>query len=183
MGYLRKEGKYHRIGGWGWMIGDEGSGYDMGRRALISALRAFDGRGPQTLLLKLIEERTGKPVNCVGDEVYAKGRVAVASFAPLLMAAAEAGDTVAVAQLNECVEELRLHAVTAMRLAGGQKLPVVIAGGIATGNQYVQSALRRALGDAPLVLPKAAPVYGAVLEAVGEETEDFAKHFLEEYKA
>src|SRR5213078_4483038 len=37
-----------RAGGWGHMIGDEGSGYWIGREALAAVMRAGDGRGPET---------------------------------------------------------------------------------------------------------------------------------------
>ena len=181
--YLRKGGSYQRIGGWGYLLGDEGSGYDMGRRAITAALRAYDGRGPQTLLQKLIEDRLGEPVNHVTKSVYEQGRTEIASYARVLLTAAEAGDAVALSELDKCLEELRLYAMTAIRAAGGEALPVVIAGGLATGSELVLGRLRQALTSIPLILPKTSPVYGAVLEAVGCETETFAKNYLEAYQA
>ena len=50
---LGKQGKRCRIGGWGYLIGDEGSGFDLGRRALIRVMKAYDGRGPATGLTEL----------------------------------------------------------------------------------------------------------------------------------
>jgi len=47
-------GTIARSSGWGHIIGDEGSGYDIGRRSLQAAARASDGRGPTTSLLMLI---------------------------------------------------------------------------------------------------------------------------------
>lgn len=181
--YLRKDGNYHRIGGWGYLLGDEGSGYDMGRRALNAALRAYDGRGPQTLLQKLVEDRIGARVNRVTDSVYEHGRSEIASYARILITAAEAGDAVALSELDKSIEELRLHAATAIRAAGGETLPVVVAGGLVTGSDLVLGRLRQALESIPLIIPKTSPVYGAVLEAVGHETESFAKNYLEAYHA
>ena len=44
-----EEGQAARAGGWGYMLGDEGSGWWIGRRALSAVMRQFDGRGPATL--------------------------------------------------------------------------------------------------------------------------------------
>ena len=42
------DGRTIRAGGWGALLGDEGSGYDLGLRALRAVLHAHDGRGPAT---------------------------------------------------------------------------------------------------------------------------------------
>src|SRR5262249_20279577 len=49
-----KHGTSARAGGWGHILGDEGSGYEIGRQALQAAMRAADGRGEATLLLERI---------------------------------------------------------------------------------------------------------------------------------
>jgi N-acetylglucosamine kinase-like BadF-type ATPase len=48
-----------RAGGWGYVLGDEGSGYWIGRQALRAVVRASDGRGPQTSLTPLVLEHYG----------------------------------------------------------------------------------------------------------------------------
>ena len=47
--FLVQPGGQMSIGGWGYIFGDEGSGYDIGERTLRAAIHAFDGRGPKTL--------------------------------------------------------------------------------------------------------------------------------------
>ena len=42
-----------RVDGWGPLLGDDGSGYDIGTRGLRAAFAAYDGRGPETLLASL----------------------------------------------------------------------------------------------------------------------------------
>lgn len=50
-------GKVTKAGGWGYLIGDEGSAYDISRRALNAVFRAYDGRGPQTAIAPLVLSR------------------------------------------------------------------------------------------------------------------------------
>jgi glucosamine kinase len=51
------DGTVHRRGGYGWQMGDEGSGYAIGRAALLAVGQARDGRGPATLLNDLVLSR------------------------------------------------------------------------------------------------------------------------------
>ena len=47
------DGSIHRVGGFGRFIGDEGSGYSIGRKALTAIAKEFDGRGSKTILTSL----------------------------------------------------------------------------------------------------------------------------------
>ena len=49
--------KVVRVGGWGHIVDDRGSAYDIGKDALYAAMKEYDGRGPKTRLLKLIMQR------------------------------------------------------------------------------------------------------------------------------
>src|SRR5437763_12440566 len=51
-----RHGTIVRAGGWGHIVGDEGSGYDLGRQCLQAASRAVDGRGPTTTLVQSLLE-------------------------------------------------------------------------------------------------------------------------------
>lgn len=53
------DGQFARSGGWGHLIGDEGSGYALGRDALTAVARAWDGWGEQTLLSELLASELG----------------------------------------------------------------------------------------------------------------------------
>src|SRR5712692_3883492 len=80
-----------RVGGWGHLVDDRGSGYDIGRDALYAAMRDYDGRGPKTTLLKLVMEKLGaKEPKGIIAKVYAEGmRVSeVASLSALVGRAA-----------------------------------------------------------------------------------------------
>src|SRR5512136_2682153 len=106
-------GRMARAGGWGYLLGDEGSGYAIGLAALRAVLRGYDGRGPQTALTEAILGLPGwklaEPSELV-TRVYqgkpgAKPRrienAEVASLATLVEATAGTGDAVAAGILAE----------------------------------------------------------------------------------
>ena len=62
-----RNGRRHRIGGYGWQMGDEGSGYGIGRAALGAVSRAHDGRSPATALTsRVFDGRPGRGLRCTG---------------------------------------------------------------------------------------------------------------------
>ena len=54
-----RRAKPPRSGGWGYVLGDEGSGYWIGRAALRAVLREADHRGPATVLTPMLLEHFG----------------------------------------------------------------------------------------------------------------------------
>ena len=94
---MNEAGERARSGGWGYRFGDEGSGYYIGYQALVRAVRARDGRAPETQLAALIEEKVGMPLFDLVVRYTAEdpGPDAVGALAPLVTEAALAGDEVA----------------------------------------------------------------------------------------
>ena len=93
------QGRRARAGGWGYLFGDEGSGYEIGKTALQLAAQSADGRGPQTLLLPAILEAWGlsRPEELI-HAVYtqAEGRhQKIAQLATIVYNVAREGDKVA----------------------------------------------------------------------------------------
>jgi N-acetylglucosamine kinase-like BadF-type ATPase len=88
---------WHRADGWGYLLGDHGSGAWIGRQGIAAALRAYDGRdGGSRLLRQRIAERFGDP-DATLRAVYGAGSPAheLAAFAPDVATAAHEGDPVA----------------------------------------------------------------------------------------
>jgi len=92
------EGRAWRVGGWGHLLGDEGSGYWLGAESIRAALRDRDGSGPQTALSRAAVEFFAVPsVEALAALVYSKPltKGEVASFAIETAKLAERGDTIA----------------------------------------------------------------------------------------
>lgn len=153
-----------RVGGWGHMMGDEGSGYALGAAALVAAVRAADGRGEPTILLERILSAWGlDAANQLIARVYAGAGVGatapVAQVAPIVLQAARDGDVVAQGIIQRGAQELALAALTAGRQLdfGAAPLPLALGGSLllrdAGYREAVVQAISRemALGEVALV--------------------------------
>jgi N-acetylglucosamine kinase-like BadF-type ATPase len=169
----RRDGRHHRTG-WGYLLDDRGSGYDLGRNAMIGAVMEADGRGPATSLSRIVRDRLGyDDIDDILRIVYHRGvPVAdVAAFAPLVIAEAGRGDTVARGILASGAAELaRMVETVARRLdfsAPGVRVTMV-GGLVDTPGLYrtmVCDAITRLLPHARIVDPLLPPVLGAVILA------------------
>jgi N-acetylglucosamine kinase-like BadF-type ATPase len=170
-------GESARAGGWGHMIGDEGSGYWIGREALSAVMRASDGRGPQTdLTAALLQELEIADISRLPRIVYdrAQPRMAVAALGPLVQRVSDAGDPVAARILERAAEELVLAArsVTSRLEMRGEAFGYHLAGSVFRLVPWLVAELSRRLAE---VAPRssvstldAEPAMGAVRLALAE---------------
>jgi N-acetylglucosamine kinase-like BadF-type ATPase len=132
---VNQDGFAARAGGWGHVLGDEGSGFWIGRQALMAVVREADGRGPRTGLTPLILEHfTIEQVNGLVREVYDQDspRKAVAALGPVVERARAEGDVVAAEILRHASQELARAAasVTERLQMRGQPFQTVLSGGM-----------------------------------------------------
>lgn len=101
---INAAGEAWRVGGWGQLISDEGSGYWMGVQALRTAVCAYDGRLPATLLLDKVQAQLQLThMNDIMHRIYSDGlsRAEIAALSPLVIEAAQAGDAAACDLINQ----------------------------------------------------------------------------------
>ncbi|MCH7770610.1 MAG: hypothetical protein IIA49_06285, partial [Bacteroidetes bacterium] len=104
-----EKGNIYRVGGFGRLLGDEGSGFSIGRKGLQAAAKYFDCRGDETLIVKLIEEKYSiKTADKLIAKVY-KENFEIASVAEVVIIAAKNEDQIAHHILLEESEELIHH--------------------------------------------------------------------------
>lgn len=161
-------GRTTRAGGWGHLLGDEGSGYDIGLSALRAVVRAEDGRGPKTSLKELILKHWS--LEAVQDLVYYVYRPAItkmdiAALAAVVEEAALKGDMAAQGILKRAGEELAFSAgVVASRLKLPEPTPCALVGGIFLYGDLVPRYFLTAASELGLLL---SPVERVSEPAVG----------------
>jgi glucosamine kinase len=138
------QGRRTRAGGWGHVFGDEGSGYDLGRGALMAAARAADGRGPTTALLPALLRHWDLPEasGLIGRVYPNADKATIASLASLVFEAARQGDATAEGLVAAAAAELALGIVTvadALDLPI-DALPLALTGGLLVGVPELRAA-------------------------------------------
>ncbi|MBL8755559.1 MAG: hypothetical protein JNK15_19840 [Planctomycetes bacterium] len=170
-------GELHRVGGRGYLLGDQGSGYDLVRRAAAAVLLAIDDLGPPTALTDALTRAFAAPApQRLGAVLQRLAPGEVAKHLGVVLAIAAAGDAVANDVLQSGADALAMLANAAMRQAGldGNALPVGFGGGVLAATSPVAGLLTgrlRTFGcSAPkFVEPRAAAV-GAAWLAHGWQT-------------
>jgi N-acetylglucosamine kinase-like BadF-type ATPase len=171
------EGQAARAGGWGYVLGDEGSGYWIGRAAIRAVLRQQDRRGPVTLLTELLLKHfdVKRPQDLL-HAVYYRGvkPPEIAALAPYVQQAFERGDDVAAGILDGTARELAGYVVSVagrLRMLN-EPFTLLLSGGIFRGLHWLVAELPNRLRvDAPNVtirLLDREPAEGAVHLALAE---------------
>ena len=166
-----------RAGGWGYVLGDEGSGYWIGRAALRAVLRESDRRGPKTALSRLLLAHFGvSQAQGLIHEVYHTSLqpAAIGSLAQSVQEAFSEGDAVAIAILRSAADELEGSALSVARRLDlvGEPFAFMLGGGIFRAVPWLGQELGRRL---PVAAPPChvrlldrEPAEGAVALAVQE---------------
>ena len=137
-----------RAGGYGHLIDDKGSAYDISIRILEAVVRAEDGRGENTVFRELVFERLGiKDIRELIGYIYSKdtNKGDIAALAPLLSEGIKRGDSVAVAIEDAVVEELNsLIFAVKKRLDYGPE--VALWGSVLQKNDHIREKLEKRAG-------------------------------------
>ncbi len=169
-----RKGNVHRVGGWGRMLGDEGSGYFVGRLGLTAVTRDIDGRGERTRLTGLIAKELGLTDQTeIINAVYKNG-FDIATVAPLVLKAAEKKDAVCRAIVENAVIELSWHILVAAEKITGtskkkvkEKVHVSFIGGLIANDTIIARLLKKYLAqNFPMIEvtePMLSPAAGAAL--------------------
>lgn len=174
-----EDGREARAAGAGPILGDWGSGYGIAAMALTSVIRAYDGRGPQTMLTSNILQQLqlSSPDELIGWTYADTSWARIAALVPVVVSCAEAGDDVANGILLDAVQELAQSVkavVSKLGLCGedGKKqCPLVMVGGVLEANRkwdigkQVMSLVSKDFPGMHPIRPTVEPAVGAALLA------------------
>jgi N-acetylglucosamine kinase-like BadF-type ATPase len=168
-----REGRSFRVGGWGHVFGDEGSGFAIGVAALSSVLRAEDGRSQETSLAaracSFFDLATPHALVDLTD-TFAREPSLAAAFAPEVFAAAEAGDEAAARVVEGAAEDLVGLANRVLETLGVADAVVVLGGGLLTNlfgySARVAAGISAAHPEVVIRRAESPPVVGALLKGL-----------------
>lgn len=154
-----------RFGGYGYLLGDNCSGYELGKSALHAVLAECDGSGPKTLLTTLFEQQTHRKIFDALPDFYQKDKHYIASFAVLLFEAVRKGDTVATEILQENVRKFAAHIQAAKgRFDAKSEIPLVLGGSLTKAADVLLPLLQKeaATENLQIEILNDEPVMGAL---------------------
>src|SRR3954468_2262710 len=155
-----RNGKRHRIGGYGWQMGDEGSGYAMGRASLGAVSRAVDGRSPPTALSdRLLRATRSEDFDALVRWAAGASPAEVAALAPHVLAVAADGDPLAQGIADYAARELSQLAICLIpKMDITPPVPVAITGGLLGAGQPLRKTLLAKLAEETVFRPSDNPV-------------------------
>lgn len=183
--YANANRDIHRLGGASYLLDKQGSGFDIGRDVLRTALLERDGVGEKSLITPMVEEKLGSTVWDSIHEIYKEGPAYIASFAPIVFVAYEQGDKVARKILKEHAGYLADMIQAAAKMYDCGKT-VVLSGSIfSKAPVFLRLLKEQVTMDLSFEVPAVPPVYGACAlagELCGMEfipAEEFERQYAE----
>ena len=173
-----------RYGGWGYLFGDVGSGYEIGKEVLRRCFAYDDGILRPSLLTELAEKRIGGRAIDNLHSFYTGTRDAVAAFAPIAFEAAKGGDKSAQQIIENNISDL----AELIAAADNGSDTVIVSGGLTGNREVIEPMLKSRLPkNVRLVFPTFPQIYGAALAAIkfaefSADAVEFDKNFAEDYK-
>lgn len=147
---INEQGREAKVNGWDYILGDEGSGYEIGIKALRALMRAYDGRGESTLLSKTILENlnikdVSELIKWAYSYYFSKDRIA--AITKTVCKTAEMGDKISKKILKEEADEAIISVKTVVDKLGlaDKEFDLVFVGNVFKCEKYFKSVLMRKL--------------------------------------
>lgn len=163
--YRLHQGKLTRTGGWGYLLGDEGSAYSISRQLLSIFTKQADGRLDKTRVYDLVKE----VLNLDADfdlvkyinTVISGSRTDIAKISKINYQLALENDPYGIEIFYNAASELALH----VKALANEEEEVIVSyvGGVFNARDFVLGPMSKMIGNATIVEPKNSPEYGAYL--------------------
>ncbi|WP_246092740.1 N-acetylglucosamine kinase [Terrilactibacillus laevilacticus] len=176
----KENGETFRIGGWGYLFGDEGSGYDIGKEAIRNVLMSYDGRNPQTILTSFVKKYF--EIDSIQDLIpiiYQSPKHMIAGLVPLVEKSALEGDKIAMKIMINAVESL-VSLIQAALKQYSSNPKIVLTGGI-WNSVIIRKEIRKLIPQ-DLVFLNYPPVYGSIIRTLSKLEGSKKGNLLEKVK-
>ncbi|MBD2490986.1 N-acetylglucosamine kinase [Aulosira sp. FACHB-615] len=169
------QGETKRVGGWGYILGDEGSAYKIAVAGMQAALKSYDGREISTSLIKDFQKHLGlQNIAELIEVIYRRGWGVkeIASLAPIVDLAATSGDELANNIIDDAVKELVKATSTVIEsiFSPDSVVEIVTTGSVWQGKSQIHERFTTAVVNqfpqVKVMFPRYKPVYGAGLLAL-----------------
>lgn len=183
--------RFHRVGGWGYLFDDEGSGYDLGVQLLKAVFQSYDGRATATLLTEaVLHHFSVKSVPQLIAYIYGEEhpRTVVAPLSVYIFEAADNGDLVAKQIIeNACQNYYKAIRACYLDMQWEQdEVPVVLVGGVFTNEAHFVPRLQAMALEETLPFsfktPALPPIGGAVIAAFQQLNVQLHMSFVEAFQ-
>lgn len=157
-------------GGWDWLLGDQGSAFWIGKKALEKVIKILDGREKEKTILKdlILKNFNIKREKDFYQKFYKKDFVEkVASISKLVDFCAKKGDKISTEILRESGKELSKMAISVIKKLKFEKknFPLVLIGGVFKSKIVLlefQKEIKKVAKNGEFIFPKKEPIFGAI---------------------
>ncbi|UKO96554.1 N-acetylglucosamine kinase [Nostoc sp. UHCC 0870] len=169
------QGETKRVGGWGYILGDEGSAYQIAVAGMQAALKAYDGREKHTRLVEDFTQHLSlASIEDLIEVIYRRGWGVkeIAALAPIVDLAAASGDEVANHLIDDAVQELAKATSTVIEgsFNSDSNFEIVTTGSVWRGKCKMQERFNKSIvkkyPHVNIIFPRYEPAYGAGLLAL-----------------
>lgn len=171
-------GVVYRCGGWGYLLGDEGSGYYIGQQAIMAALKDLDGRGMATSLRAMIEQKYSlSSIDLIISQIYSGkiDRSEIAGLTPAVFAEYEKGDQASqiIIETAGCEIGKIVTAVSRRMGLAGQQVQVALIGSVFKQRHillpFMEKEALKVVAKVDFVDPMFEPAIGSAVLALQKE--------------
>lgn len=170
---INTKSEHDRVGGWGYLFGDEGSGYDIGRQGIVAALKSQDGRLPETMLLQMLRSHFNVTnEHELVQKIYAmpSPKAGISPVSEIVFQAYIKNDHAARQIITDAAKEISLSikSLYTKHFKTNAEVKAVLCGGIFNDKAIMPQLLEYELQDYQninLITPEISPVGGSVIGA------------------
>ena len=159
--YKDSQGTMKRIGGWGRLLGDEGSGWWIAREALSQTVKNFDRTHKPNNISVMLKNKFGLHEDNIIEEIYHKN-FEISRITKEIFRRAEKNDNIAAGIVKQAAEHLAEHLVQ----LGKIECTIALCGSLFTEEKFLEKHLKKIakvkLPNINFIKPKQEPVWGAV---------------------